>query len=165
MNLSPFVPAGIVLVCVVPAAAQPTDGELRAQAGALVDRFMAAWGASDAHALVALFAPDADFINPWGTKATGRGEIEAFYAGAFKSGFAGSKGAGDFVSVRAIAPDMMLIDARWRIQGAKMPDGAPRPDEQGILMALLANTGNGWQILALRENASATDVTPLATDR
>ena len=165
MNAFSLAAAGIMLACIVPATAQPTQSELRAAASALVDRFMAAWSQSDAQALAALFAADADFINPWGTKAVGRDEIAAFYAGAFKSGFAGSKGTGDLVSVRAIAPDLMLIDARWRIAGAKMPDGAPRADEQGILVALVGRTANGWQILALRENASATEITALAASR
>lgn len=164
MSLNAFALA-MVLLASSPSAASAGNEEMKVAASGLLDRFAKAWSATDAHALAALFATDADFINPWGVKAEGRWEIEAFYAGAFRQGFAGSKGEGRLVAVRAVSPEFGLIDARWRITNAKMPDGSPRADEQGILVGLIEKTENGWRILAMRENASATDIVPLAQAR
>lgn len=159
-----------ILACATPAytpaTAQTRDVDLRQAADALMNRFMQAWSASDAQRLSSLFASDADFINPWGTHAISRVEIESFYASALRSGFAGSKGEGDILSVRALSRDIAIIDARWRILGAHMPDGSPRADEKGILAAIIGRAGDGgWQILALRENASAADITALSPAR
>jgi hypothetical protein len=80
-------------------------------------------------------------------------------------GYAGSKGEGELISARALDDNTAVIDGRWRITGAKNQDGSPRADEKGILVAVIARRGTEWQILALRENTSATDVTPLAAAR
>jgi uncharacterized protein (TIGR02246 family) len=165
MNLGTLVVAASLTFAAVPTLAAEQTVPAQSAARALLTKFMAAWSASDATALSSLFAPDADFINPWGTHASGRDEIRAFYASAFSMGYAGSRGEGDLISARALDGDMAVIDGRWRISGAKNQDGSPRADEKGILVAVIAKRGMEWQILALRENTSATDVTPLATGR
>jgi len=129
---------------------------------ALLDQFMKAWSESDAKSIAALFAGDADFVNPDGYKASGRDAIEAFYASAFVRGYAGSRGAGEVVSQREVAPGLVLIDGRWSIAGARTETGAPRPAEQGILSALVRKDSEGWRIVALRETNSATDFHPLS---
>jgi uncharacterized protein (TIGR02246 family) len=131
---------------------------------ALLGRFMQAWSASDAKGIAMLFAADADFVNPDGYKATGRDAIEMFYAAAFARGYAGSKGVGEVVSTRVVAPDLVLIDGRWSIDGAKTESGALRPMEKGILAALVRRERDGWHIVALRETNSATDFHVLSSE-
>jgi hypothetical protein len=63
---------------------------------------------------------------------------------------------------REIAPDVMLIDGRWRISGARNESGAPRAAEQGLLTALLRRVHGDWQIVALRESGGAADFHPMA---
>ncbi len=162
MKFQALLIAASLIFAAAPALAAQGDRTAEEGAHLALAKFMAAWSAGDAKALAALFAPDADFINPWGTHARGRDEIGAFYAGAFARGFAGSKGEGDLVSVRTLSKNTLLVDGRWRITGAKNEDGTPRPDEKGILAAVLQKGDAGWQILALRENTSATDIVPLA---
>ena len=128
-------------------------------ASALVADFMAAWSAADAKGLANLFADGADLVTPDGMHAQGRAGIEAFYAAAFARGYGGSRGAGEIVSERNIAPGLMLVDARWSIAGAHNPDGSARPAENGILAAVLSHAEAGWRIVALRENAGAKDLT------
>jgi uncharacterized protein (TIGR02246 family) len=159
MNLGALAIAASLIFATTPALAAQTDAQ--SAASGLLTKFMAAWSASDASALSSLFATDADFINPWGTHASGREQIKAFYAGAFSMGYAGSKGEGDLIAARALDDRAVLVDGRWRITGAKNQDGSPRADEKGILVAIIGKRGTEWQILALRENTSATDVTPL----
>lgn len=128
-----------------------------AEPGALLPRFMQAWSAGDARGIAALFAPDADFVSPDGIKASGRSNIEMFYAAAFARGYAGSQGVGEVVSTRMIGPDMALIDGRWRISGARTEAGQARPAERGILAAVLRKDADGWRIVALREAKGASD--------
>jgi len=158
MNPMPLFVAATITLCAAPAVAQDDAGDARAGAEAILARFMRTWSASDAKGLAALFAPNADFINPYGDLARGPEEIAAFYAGAFARGYAGTKGEGELVSLRVLAPGLALIDGRWRIGGHKNQDGSLRPDERGILAAVISRTPAGWRILALRENASATEI-------
>ena len=57
-----------------------------AEPAALLPQFMQAWSAGDAKGLAVLFAPDADFVSPDGTKVSGRDNIEMFYAAVFARG-------------------------------------------------------------------------------
>jgi len=151
----------VIPFCIAAALATPalvTDASA-ADASSLVDQFMRAWNAGDAHALSALFAPDGDLVTPTGIDSKGREAIQAFYAAAFARGYQGSKGEGQIVRERALSPDITLVDARFSIVGAKKEDGSPRADENGILTAVIARNDSGLQILALRENEGAADFT------
>jgi uncharacterized protein (TIGR02246 family) len=140
-----------VLALLAPAAAFGFDSD----SASLVSRFMQAWNAADARALSMNFAPDADFVSPFGDLVKGRANIEAFYARAFAHGYAGSRATGEVVSEKMLAPEMALLDAQWTIAAAHKPDGAPIPGEKGILVAVIRKDASGWHILALRENEGA----------
>lgn len=144
-------------LCLAVVSATPASAD---NASALVPQFMQAWNAADAKGLSALFAPDADLVTPAGVDSKGRNAIAAFYTAAFARGYAGSKGVGEVVHMRMLSSDIVLIDARFSIVGAKKEDGSARADENGIMTAVLGRTEQGWQILALRENEGAPDFTP-----
>lgn len=166
MNMMSIALAAAIGLGAVPAFAQDGATDARSGAETLLAQFAGAWIKADGAALASLFAADADLITPYGDLARGHDEIQAFYAGAFKRGYAGSQARGDLVSVRLLAPDVALIDARWTIGAATKGDGTARPEEKGILVGVLGkSTGGAWQILALRENASATDIKPIDTPR
>jgi uncharacterized protein (TIGR02246 family) len=143
-------------LCLTAALSTPASAM---DASSLVPQFMQAWNAADAKALSALFAPDGDLVTPTGIDSKGRDAIAAFYATAFARGYAGSKGIGEIVHTRTLSSDIVLIDARFTISGAKKEDGSLRTDENGIMTAVLGRTDQGWQILALRENEGAADFT------
>lgn len=112
----------------------------------LATRFVQAWDASDAQALSALFAPDADLITPDGRMVSGPAHIDAFYTYVFAHGYRGVPATAEILSVRVLAPGLDIVDARWTI-GDK---------EKGIMAAVLEKTDAGWRIRALRENRGAT---------
>ena len=150
------------------ALAASFSGPVRAQgfeATPLLNNFMQAWNRSDAKALAALFASDADLITPDGIRSRGREGIESFYAAVFARGYAGSIGTGEIVNERALSSDISLIDARWSISHARNADGSERPAEKGILVAVAAKDNSGWRILALRENRGASDFTAFPPQR
>lgn len=156
-------PALVFTAVAAAASASAVQAQSAANDGVstLLTQFAQDWSGGDSRGLAALFSPDADFINPDGVEAVGHDQIEAFYAAAFQSGYRGSKGEGSLVALRQIAPDLVLIDGTWRIDGAKMADGSPRPSERGVLSAVVRQTPSGWKIVALRESASAAEITPL----
>jgi uncharacterized protein (TIGR02246 family) len=129
----------------------------------LLADFVHAWTVADARSLARLFAADADLVTPDGVVARGRQEIAAFYAAAFAHGYSGSTGSGEIEHVRSLGADLLLIDARWSIEGAHKPDGSTRDPERGILVGLAGRKDGVWRILAMRESASAAALIPLST--
>jgi hypothetical protein len=61
--------------------------------------------------------------------------------------------------IRKIAPDVMVVDAVWSIDGAKLTSGKPMPPERGILAAVIVNDVGRWRIAALREQEGAAALT------
>ncbi|HEY3779296.1 MAG TPA: SgcJ/EcaC family oxidoreductase [Rhizomicrobium sp.] len=156
--------AAAALFCTAanPVLAQTHAPALRIAARHLLSSFAHAWNAGDAPALARNFAPDADFVGPDGMRAFGRRAIRAFYGAAFAHGYSGSRSTGDLRFVRKIAPDLAIVDASWRIEGARKADGLPRPAETGILVAVLRKHAERWSVLALRENEGAADIQSFA---
>jgi uncharacterized protein (TIGR02246 family) len=157
--------SALLLSAAIGLAATPAlaaDDPAQGAASSLVARFMQAWSAADASGISALFADDADFINPEGYAASGRDHIAAFYASAFTRGYAGSQAIGHVVSVHTVAPEVAVIDGTWQIAGAKTETGAVRPAEKGLLVAVIRKDGDGWRIVSLRESSSATAIVPLS---
>jgi uncharacterized protein (TIGR02246 family) len=145
--LSPSLAALVLLTAAAPAvAASPPSAVALLQEG-----YVAAWDRADAQAISRFFATDGDFTNPTGFHAKGRAKIAAFYARAFSAGYAGSEGRFELDRAHAVAPGVMVVDGRFSIQGARTPDGAPRPREVGAATAVLVRTAGTWRIAALRE--------------
>jgi uncharacterized protein (TIGR02246 family) len=124
------------------------------------DGYIDAWKRSDPTLLASHFVRDGDFINPTGFHAVGRAAISQFYAQAFAAGYKGSDAAFTPRQSRQVAPGVVVIDGEWRIAGAHFPDGRPRPEEGGLATAVVVRTPAGWRIAALREQSSATKITP-----
>jgi uncharacterized protein (TIGR02246 family) len=116
--------------------------------------YVRAWNRADAAAIAGFFSPDGDFTNPTGFHAEGRAHISAFYAQAFAMGYAGSQGSFKALRSRVVAPGVMVVDGEWSIRGAHTPEGGVRAAEQGLATAVLVRAGQGWQIVALREQGS-----------
>lgn len=152
--------AGLVALAISPfAAAAPASIEPAALA-TIQKGYIAAWNAADAKKISTNFIADGDFINPTGFHARGPTEIEAFYAQAFAAGYAHSKATFTPRVVRMIAPGVAAIDGEWTISGARKPTGQSIPDESGIANAIVVKTPRGWKVSLLREQSSATKITP-----
>lgn len=157
MRISIAAPLALFVAFGAPLA-QAGTGSVRTPVAQIFSRFEQHWKATDAAGLSRLFSRDADFVAPDGTFASGRANIEHFYAAAFAHGYAGSAGTGKILSVRALGHGLVFVDAQWRIASAHKPDGSLRPDETGILAAVIRRGSGGWQILRLRENEGAADL-------
>lgn len=124
---------------------------------ALLSQFTSAWDKSDPTGIAALFEGDADLVIPDGLFLEGREAIQQFYASVFEHGYRGSRGWARIKNVRAIGPDMVLVDGLWRIDGAIIAGQAEAP-EIGIFNLVAKHRGGKWTICSLRGQTSAHDL-------
>lgn len=127
----------------------------------VITRVLDAWNHADAHAIAAQYETTGDFVSPDGMHATGRQEIEAFYAGAFARGYAGSRATATLAHMRNLSGTIALVDGAWRIEPT--PTSKVRQAEAGLFFAVLHRHGGQWRIAALREQSSASTLRELGT--
>ncbi|MDX1418629.1 MAG: SgcJ/EcaC family oxidoreductase [Rubricoccaceae bacterium] len=118
---------------------------------AAVHAYLDAWNRSDAHALAALCRADCDRIDARGNVYRGKDAIFEHYARVFASppppGVTRSL-AYDVFSVRIVAPDVAIVDARYTLRSPP-----PRPDAtiEGMNTVVLVRTDGRWLRVAHRQ--------------
>lgn len=117
----------------------------------IIPNFESAWTRCDAKGLAGLWTEDDDFQSPYDSLAKGRAEIEAFYGGAFRAGYCGSRGTGTITNIRLVARNVAIVDGTWDIQGAHGRNGEEVPEEKGRFTAVAAKQHGAWLIVAQRE--------------
>lgn len=152
--------AGLLALASSPFAAVAPTAIDPAALASIQNGYIASWNEANAKKISANFIADGDFINPTGFHARGPAEIEAFYARAFAAGYAHSTATFTPRVVRMIASGVAAIDGEWTITGARKPAGEAIPNESGIANAIVVKTPQGWKVSLLREQSSATKITP-----
>ena len=132
----------MVVTVVQPAAAKPADATFATRT--VLRNYIEGWLHGDAEALGHLFASNGDFISPDGLRAVGRAQVTAFYAAAFRRGYAGSHATFSTVAARFLRPDVIVADGVWTITGARKANGETRAPERGIATAVLVHVQSGW---------------------
>lgn len=143
-----------------PSIAAPVDPASAART--VLKSYMTAWAHSDAAGLGSYYAVSGDFISPNGLLAVGPKEVEAFYASAFKRGYAGSQATFKPIKTRFVSQGVIAIDGEWSISGAHKPGGQNLAPEAGIATAVLIEGHGRWRIALLREQAGASHIQALA---
>jgi len=131
-----------------PSAGQTGETDERA-IRAVMDRFLDAWNHHDAKAFATVFAEDADFTNWRGTGASGRTKIEAFHAPVFATIFSKSHLEYTDIKTRFVRPDVATVDVHWKMSGAIDAQGNPRPEREGLLSFVMANSAGQWEIVVM----------------
>ena len=121
--------------------APAAEQELRAEA----ETFAAGWNHADGKAMAALFAEDADLINPFNHSAKGRAGIEKFFANELSTLTKGTTFAVKSLTARMIRPDLAFEDLEVEISGGNFP----KPLDNHAFM-VSRKQGGHWHILALR---------------
>jgi uncharacterized protein (TIGR02246 family) len=116
---------------------------------AVMDRFVDAWNHHDAKAFATVFAEDADFTNWRGTGAIGRSKVEAFHAPVFATIFSKSHLEYTDIKTRFVRPDVATVDVHWKMSGAIDAQGNPRPEREGLLSFVMANSAGQWEIVVM----------------
>ena len=111
--------------------------------------FVEAWNQHDAKAFSMVFAEDADFTNVRGMSAHGRTEVEKFHAPIFAKNFKDTHQTMTDTKIRFITPDVVAVDARWEMTGAKGPDGQDIPLRKGLLNFIMTRSSDQWLITVM----------------
>jgi uncharacterized protein (TIGR02246 family) len=106
-------------------------------------KFTEAWNRHDAKAFSMVFADDADFANVDGLGAHGRTEVEQFHAPRFSTTFRDSHLTITETKTRFIKPDVVAVDARWEMTGARSRDGQDIPLRKGLLNFVMTREVSG----------------------
>ncbi|QFU16041.1 SgcJ/EcaC family oxidoreductase [Microvirga thermotolerans] len=118
--------------------------------------FIEAWNRHDMPALAGLFAEKAHFVNVVGLWWKSRDEIEAAHAATHATIFRESRLTGEVGAVTPLAPGLAAVHLVWEMTGQAGTDGAPAGPRRGILLFVLKEEGNRWQV-AVAQN---TDIVP-----
>ena len=111
---------------------------------------MAAWDRDDAKGMAAVFAPDADFINPFGRVAKGRAEIEKLFAEEHATFTRGTHFGITQETRRRLSAEAAIVDWDLELSGVKGPDGGPAPPLKMHVTVVYAKEGSQWWVVAAR---------------
>lgn len=141
-----------------------TPGPATATAGfddgapALARRFVAAFNSGDARALAGLFTEDAEFVNIYGIRMSGRSGIEHGHQAAFASRLDGATLTLQDVEQHAVTNDLAVVQVEWHLERA--PDADPDlvvPDSAGVLTFTALRSPAGWHFVC---GANVMESTP-----
>jgi uncharacterized protein (TIGR02246 family) len=140
--------AGLVALALavglVPAAGAQEEDAVNAVAAAWAD----AWNGGDMDALGALYAEDADYVNFFGEKVTGRAAIQAGFAEIQSTVYKGTKISIESAALTFVKPDVAVSDTNWKL--THVPAGAPAVPTAGQSTAVLVKQDGEWRIAAHR---------------
>ena len=107
--------------------------------------FAASWNKGDYKAMAAMFADDADLINPLGRVAKGKAEIEKLYMEEQTTAFKGTHFTPDCRDgVRVLKPDVAVVTCAFEVTGTKLPA------LKGLYTATMVKSKTKWQVVAGR---------------
>jgi uncharacterized protein (TIGR02246 family) len=118
----------------------------------LLDRWTAAWAAMDAPAFAAVYAVDADFVNPLGLVTQGRAAIQTVHTFLFNTLFKDSQQTWEIRRLVALTGNLALVDLNVELAGFQgtppgllvSPDGVVRSRAR----LLVARSAGRWEIQA-----------------
>ncbi|UAJ80122.1 SgcJ/EcaC family oxidoreductase [Leifsonia sp. ZF2019] len=115
----------------------------------VLQRFTESFNQHDAHAIAALFSPDATFINIFGMRMEGRTGIESGHRKAFRSRLVTAVLVMKGVEKQELAPDKYVLYGTWNLAQPKSADsGRSVPAGSGILTAVVQCASGDWQLRA-----------------
>ncbi|MFI5397029.1 MAG: YybH family protein [Candidatus Binatia bacterium] len=114
----------------------------------------ASWNKADLKAMGALWAEDADHVEPDGRMITGRAALEQDLAKRFATDLRGTRSAQTVEAVRLIKPDVAVVDAAYEVTGVQDAEGKALPPLKGRYVDIWIKRGKTWQIIVDRPVAA-----------
>lgn len=115
-----------------------------------------AWNAGDAAGFAALFAPDGEQVNIFGTQLRGRHEIEQRHEHIFATVFWGSRNALRVVDARLAGTYVMLARVSSVVD---VPQGPLQGQLQTIASMVLLRSSRQWEIVLFHNTRVASEET------
>lgn len=116
-----------------------------------------AWNRHDGRAYASFFAEDADCVNVVGWWWKGRTEIEQKITAALAYVFRESVFTITDVDVRFLNAEVAVAHVRWRLTGARTPEGLPKP-EKGLQTQVLHKENGKWLIASFQNTLSMPEM-------
>lgn len=112
-----------------------------------------AWNDGDGERYAWPFTADAEQVNIFGTRLSGRAEIAQRHDRIFKTIFAGSINVFELLGARELAPGVLLAQA---VSTVSVPSGPLQGELRTIASLVLRRTDSQWQIVLFHN----TRITP-----
>ena len=122
----------------------------------VVDRFVDAFNAHDAHAWAMPFAEDGDFTNVTGLTLHGRKAVDERFRGLFAGPLKDAHRTATVRHVRMVKPDVAAVDAEWELVGSKAADGSENPVRKGIFTWVMVKQDGRWMFADFHESEFVT---------
>jgi uncharacterized protein (TIGR02246 family) len=115
--------------------------------------FADAWSEYDASKLASLFVEDADFVNVFGQRLTGKAEIETGHALAFANNLQNTQLQFLATDIKFIQPDLTISHSHWQLSKINSNE----TPKKGVLTCVSQYIDSQWKILAIHN----TETRPL----
>ncbi len=106
-----------------------------------------AWNSGDTHQLGALWATDADHVEPDGRVLTGRAAIENALADRLRTDLKGTQSKQQIKSIRFLTPEVATVDTAYIVTGAHDASGKPLPAIHGRYLDIWQKRDGAWRIV------------------
>lgn len=106
------------------------------------------WNEKGGHGFADGFTEDADFVNIFGMKFSGREEIENRHIKIIQTIFKGSFFEILDVTLRKVTPGLVIAIVKWRLEGFRKPGSEATETREGIFTHVFINQRNKWEITA-----------------
>ncbi len=105
------------------------------------------WDSGDAHQLGALWAADADHVEPDGRMLSGRAAIENALAARLAGDLKGTQSKQQVESIRFLTPEIAAVDTTYIVAGAHDAAGKALPAMHGRYLDIWQKRDGVWQIV------------------
>ena len=106
----------------------------------------AAWNKGDASRLATVWADDAEHMEPDGRVVKGRAAIEKEMAKRFDADLKGTHSAETITGIRFVTSDVAVVDAAYKVTGARGPQGQALPPLEGRYVDIWVEHAGRWHI-------------------
>ena len=144
-----FLAAVAAALIAIPTPARAADAAASAAVDKMMHDFTAAWNAHDYKKMTAMFAPDADLINPFHRVAKGRAEIEKLFTEEQTGPMKMSTYAMGASSMRQVG-GIVIADWDGTVTGIMGEDGKMQPAFPHHVTTVFARKGGAWMIESTR---------------
>lgn len=117
----------------------------------IVQNYTDSWNQRDCKGFAEDFSTDADFVNIFGMKFSGKAEIENRHIKILQTFLKGSKLEIVDTHLREIQPGLVIGTIYWKIYGFHTPGSdmnKPGEIRDGIFTQVFVNTNKKWEITA-----------------
>jgi uncharacterized protein (TIGR02246 family) len=116
-----------------------------------IQSYTDSWNLRGGKGFADAFAENADFVNIFGMKFSGKEEIENRHIKIIQTFFKDSKLEILDTQLREVQPGLVIATVYWRLNGFRTPDAdtnKPGEARNGVYTQVFINSGSRWEITA-----------------